>query len=90
VGGYTGQGSIAAVTVRALAKFVGVTLPASSAIHVFLPLTNSWVRVTDGDLPQPRFMYTAIQLSSNTMIVIGGVDDQINPIKTVYIGTVTV
>ena len=26
----------------------------SLAIHVFLPFTNSWVRVTDGDLPEPR------------------------------------
>ena len=60
------------------------------AINVFLPLTNSWVRIMTGDLPQPRYACTAVQLSSNTMIVIGGKDIQNKPTKTVFIGTVTV
>ena len=60
------------------------------AINVFLPLTNSWVRIMTGDLPQPRYACTAVQLSSNTMIVIGGKDNQYNKTKTVFIGTVTV
>ena len=60
------------------------------AINIFLPPTNSWVRITTGDLPQPRCLCTAVQLSSNTMIVIGGYDNQNNKTKTVFIGTVTV
>jgi len=64
-------------------------LPVVPAVHVFLPLTNSWVRVTDGDLPQPRYECTAVQLSSNTMIVIGGKDNQ-EITKTVFRGTITV
>jgi len=59
------------------------------AINIFLPLTNSWVRITTGDLPQPRNMCTAVQLSSNTMMVIGGYDNQNKRTKTVFIGTVT-
>ena len=59
-------------------------------INVFFPLTNSWVRFMTGDLPQPRLCCTAVQLSSNTMIVIGGLNNQKKPTKTVFIGTVTV
>jgi len=60
------------------------------AINIFFPLTNSWVRVANGDLPDQRDGCTAVQLSSNTMIVIGGDDNQDKPTKTVFIGTVTV
>jgi len=63
---------------------------ASSAVNVFFPLTNSWVRIMTGDLPQPRKGCTAVQLSSNTMIVIGGKDNQYKLTKTVFIGTITV
>jgi len=61
-----------------------------SAINIFLPLTNSWVRIMTGDLPQPQNGCSVAQLSSNTMIVIGGVDNQGKSTKTVFIGTVTV
>ena len=64
-------------------------LPVVPAVHVFLPVTNSWVRVTDGDLPQPQYECTAVQLSSNTMMVIGGKDNQ-EITKTVFRGTITV
>ena len=60
------------------------------AINIFLPHTNSWVRVTDGDLPEQRDSCSAVQLSSNTMIVIGGEDNRNKTTKTVFIGTVTV
>ena len=59
-------------------------------INVFFPLTNSWVRITTGDLPEPQVGYTAVQLSSNTMIVIGGKDNQDKHTKTVFMGTITV
>jgi len=40
-----------------------------SAVYVFLPFTNSWIGVTDGNLPEPHHKSTAVQLSSNRMIV---------------------
>jgi len=66
------------------------TKTALPVINIFLPLTNSWVRIMTGHLPQPRAGCTAVQLSSNTMMVIGGDENQDKPTKTVFIGTVTV
>jgi len=66
------------------------TETAIPAINVFLPLSNSWVRIMTRDLPQPRDSCTAVQLSSNTMMVIGGRDNQNMYTKTVFIGTVIV
>ena len=65
----------------------------SRAVHVFLPLTNSWVRVTTGDdLPEPCCAYTAVQLhvSSNQVLMFGGADNQKRPIKTVFLGHITI
>ena len=65
-------------------------IPASPALHVFFPLTNSWVRVTTGDLPAPRYAHTAVQLPSNQVLVVGGRDDQRKHTKTVFLGTITI
>ena len=48
-----------------------VSTPSSSAVYVFFPLTNSWVRVTTGDLPKPHYNCTTIQLLSNQLLVVG-------------------
>ena len=61
---------------------------ASPAVYVFLSLTNSWVRVTTGDLPEPRYACTTVQLSSNRLLVVGGFDDQGNYTKTVFLGSI--
>ena len=61
----------------------------SRAVHVFLPLTNSWVRVTTGDLLEPCYAYTAVRLSSNQVLMFGGDDNQKRPIKTVFLGHIT-
>ena len=63
--------------------------PSSPSVHIFLPLTNSWVRVTTGDLPEPRHFCTAVQLSSNQLLVVGGRDDQHKHTKTVFLGSIT-
>ena len=63
---------------------------ASHAIHVFLPLTNSWVRVTTWNLSEPRYACTAVQLSSNRVVVVGGRDDQDKLTKTVFLGSITI
>ena len=64
-------------------------IPASPAVKVFLPLTNSWVRVTTGKLPEPRYLCTAVQLSFNQLLVVGGDDDQEKRTKTVFLGSIT-
>ena len=60
------------------------------AVNVYLPLTDLWVRIKTGDIPQPRNSCTAVQLSPNTMMVIGGRDNRTKKTKTVFIGTITV
>ena len=66
-----------------------LSTPASPAVHIFLSLTNSWVRITTGDLPEPRYACTAVQLSSNQLLVVGGKDDQDKRTKTVFLGSIT-
>ena len=63
--------------------------PSSPAVHVFLPLTNSWVRVITGDLPEPRRLCTAVQLSNRVLMFGGGDDNQKKPTKTVSLGSIT-
>ena len=63
--------------------------PSSSAVYVFLPLTNSWARVNTGDLPKLRCACTAVQLSSNQLLVVGGEDGNNKHTKTVFLGSIT-
>ena len=67
-----------------------VGTPPSSAVYIFLPLTNSWVRATTGDLPEPRYSCTAVQLSSNRLLVVGGQDNQRKRTKTVFLVSITI
>ena len=62
--------------------------PASPAVHIFFPLTNSWTRVTTGDLPEPRYDCTTVHLSSNQVLVFGGYDNQNNYTTTVFMGSI--
>ena len=62
---------------------------ASPAVYIFLHLTNSWVRVTTGDLPEPHYYCTAVQLSSNQVLVVGGFNTQDKCTKTVFLGSIT-
>ena len=63
-----------------------------SAVYIFLPLTNSWVRVTSGELPEPRHACTAVQLSSDRVLVAGGTNDQdsVKHTKAVFLGFITI
>ena len=67
-----------------------VSTPSSPALYAFLPLTNSWVRVTTGELPEPRHFCTAVQLSSDRLLVVGGKNDQNKHTKTVFLGSITI
>ena len=62
----------------------------SPEVYVFFPLNNTWVRIMTGALLEPRAGCTAVQLSSNTMMVIGGGDFVSYRTDSVFIGTVTV
>ena len=64
--------------------------PASEAVHVFLPFTNSWVRVATGELPEPCRAGAAVQLLSNQVLVVGGRDNQLTPTKQVFLGFITI
>ena len=63
--------------------------PSSPALYVFFPITNSWFRATTGDLPEPRYGHTAVQLPSNQLLVVGGRDNQRKNTKTVFLGSIT-
>ena len=63
--------------------------PSSPSVHIFLPLTNSWVRAI-GDLPEPRCACTAVQLSSDQLLVVSGKNEQNNRTKTVFLGSITI
>ena len=67
-----------------------VGIPPSSAVYIFFPLTNSWVRATAGELPESRNSSTAVQLSSKQLLVVGGKDDQNKRTKTVFLGSITI
>ena len=57
----------------------------SSAVHVYSPSTNSWVRISSGDLPVPRFFAAATQLEGGEVIFVGGKIKRGSPTKTVFI-----
>ena len=59
----------------------------SSAVHMYSPSTNSWVRISSGDLPVPRYSAAATQLEGGEVIFVGGKINKQNLTKTVYIGT---
>ena len=79
------SGNLLAVGGKSVKKGIGI----SPAVYIFVPLTNSWFRVNSGNLPEPRHFCTAVQLSSNQVLVVGGRDDQEKPTKTVFLGSIT-
>jgi len=67
-----------------------MSVPLSSpALYIFLSLTNSWDRVTT-DLPEPRYNCTAVQLSSNQLLVVGGRNCKKKHTKAVFLGFITI
>ena len=58
----------------------------SSAVHMYSPSTNSWVRISSGDLPVPRDSAAAVQLEGGEVIFVGGnIKLDSPPTKTVFI-----
>ena len=44
----------------------------SSAVHMYSPVINSWMRLSGGDLPVPRELAAATQLEGGEVIFVGG------------------
>ena len=65
-------------------------IPPSQAVHIFLPFTNSWIRVATGELPEPCRAGAAVQLSCNQLLVVGGRDNQLMHTKRVFLGSITI
>ena len=59
------------------------TLP---AVHVYSPATSTWIRVKSGDLPEPRYYCTAVELAGNRLLVVGGRDQDKKRKNTVFLG----
>ena len=59
----------------------------SSAVHMYSPSTNSWVRISSGDLPLLRFYAAATQLEGGEVIFVGGYDESNSPTKSVCIAS---
>ena len=59
----------------------------STAVHKYLPSTNSWETITNGTLPKPKFKAAAISLEGGDIIIVGGKDMPGSMDKTVYIGS---
>ena len=58
----------------------------SSAVHMYSFSTNSWVRISSGNLPVPRFSAAATQLEGGEVIFVEGEVELNNPtITTVFI-----
>ncbi len=60
----------------------------SPAVHMFQPQTNSWVRMTSGDLPVAVCAVTAIQLPDNELFICGGESGRSRS-QDVFIGSIT-
>ncbi len=63
-------------------------LQKSPAVHMFQPQTNSWVRMTSGDLPKAVHAVTAIQLPDNELFLCGGYSGRSRS-QDVFIGSIT-
>ena len=57
------------------------------AVHVYSPATSTWIRVESGDLPERRFFCTAVELSANRLLVVGGCDQDGKDTNTVFLGS---
>lgn len=61
----------------------------SGALHVYSPLTSSWIRIED--IPVACFSCTVAKLGSGDILIIGGMGhDEEDSLKTVYRGSICV
>ena len=60
----------------------------SSAVHMYSHSTNSWVKISSGDLPVPRYYAAATELEGGGIIFVGGKIKLGSPTKTVFIASI--
>ena len=60
----------------------------SSAVHVYSPSTSSWVRISSGDLPVPRWGAAATQLDTGEVIFVGGEVSERKPTTTIFVASI--
>ncbi len=58
----------------------------SQAVNMYLPSTNSWVRMPSGDLPVAVYAATSVELPNSKLLICGGCDDAGKLLKTMYMG----
>ncbi len=61
----------------------------SPAVHMFQSQTNSWVRMTSGDLPVAVRQAAAVQLPDNKLLVCAGYTPEMKYTKNVYMASIT-
>ncbi len=61
----------------------------SPAVHMFQPQTNSWARMTSGDLPVAVKQAAAVQLPDNELLVCGGDTHGETYTKNMYMASIT-
>ena len=49
---------------------------AQPSVHLFVPFTNSWVKLPSGYMPVEKVYTANISLSNNRVMVMGGKDDR--------------
>jgi len=59
----------------------------SSAVHKYMPSTNSWERIANGKLPETNYHAAAVSLEGGDIIIVGGRDKPGSMITTVYISS---
>ena len=65
------DGSLASLS-GSLMAVGGVSNDNSGLPAIYMFLNNAWVRLCNGDLPASRLKSTTVQLSTNTIILVGG------------------
>ena len=60
-----------------------------SSVHAYCPATGSWTRVESGDVPEPRYFCTAVELSAKRILVIGGRNEDNKKMNTVFLRSFT-
>jgi len=60
----------------------------SSKVHMYSPSTNSWVRMSSGDLPVPRYYAAATQLKTGEVIFVGGEEDETKLATSIFIASI--
>ncbi len=60
----------------------------STLVHLYSPSTNSWVRVSNADIPEPRYWGTTTQLANGDIILMGGRVRHGELCNTVFVGSI--